>query len=172
MKIKTNESRKAVIYCRVSTEEQTFGGSLNSQERECRSFAQRQGLDVVKIFREEGESGRSGCRTQLNAMVNFVSLKQNDIGYVVVLKVDRLMRNHEEFYALETVLRKFKVRILYVLENNENNSNGKLARGISGVMAEYESNVNSERTKAGNREAFLNGRYIKNLKGILLRLIL
>lgn len=165
MKIKTNESRKAVIYCRVSTEEQTFGGSLNSQERECRSFAQRQGLDVVKIFREEGESGRSGCRTQLNAMVNFVSLKQNDIGYVVVLKVDRLMRNHEEFYALETVLRKFKVRILYVLENNENNSNGKLARGISGVMAEYESNVNSERTKAGNREAFLNGRYIKKLKG-------
>lgn len=165
MKIETNKSHRAVIYCRVSTEEQTLGGSLDYQEKECISFAQRHGLEVIRIFREEGESGRSGSRTQLNALVNFVSLRKNDISYVVVLKVDRLMRNHIEFYALETVLQKSKVRILYVLENNENNSNGKLARGISGVMAEYESNVNSERTKAGNREAFLSGRYIKKLKG-------
>lgn len=63
MKIETNKSHRAVIYCRVSTEEQTLGGSLDYQEKECISFAQRHSLEVIRIFREEGESGRSGIET-------------------------------------------------------------------------------------------------------------
>ena len=167
--MESNNNLKAVIYCRVSTEEQTLGGSLAYQEKECKAFAQKRGFDVIKIFREEGESGRKGSRTQLDEMRKFVSIKQNNVSFVIALKIDRVMRNQLEFLALEVFLKKQKIALLYVMENNEDTSGGKLCRNFSGIVAQFESDVNSERTKAGNREAFLSGRYIKKLKGYSFR---
>ena len=50
--------QKAVIYCRVSTEEQAQEGySLDVQERFCRQYALNNGYDVFGVYRDEGKSG-------------------------------------------------------------------------------------------------------------------
>jgi len=46
--------KKAVIYLRVSTEEQVDNFSLGTQEEICKKEATRRGFEVVQVFREEG----------------------------------------------------------------------------------------------------------------------
>ena len=49
-----------IIYCRVSSKEQTQGTSLKSQEIASREFAASKKIQVLKVFIEEGESAKFG----------------------------------------------------------------------------------------------------------------
>ena len=51
-------NKQAVLYLRVSSEEQVENFSLNTQEEICRREALRRGFEVVEIFREEGKSAK------------------------------------------------------------------------------------------------------------------
>lgn len=43
--------KKVVIYCRVSTKEQVEeGGSLASQEKNCREYALQNGYEIVEVY--------------------------------------------------------------------------------------------------------------------------
>src|SRR5215469_7880386 len=53
----------AVIYTRVSTREQMANLSLPTQEKACTDYCARQGLQVDRVFVEEGESAKSVDRT-------------------------------------------------------------------------------------------------------------
>ena len=53
-----------IIYCRVSSKEQVDGTSLESQEAACRDYAHRNGIEVVKVFIERGESAKFADRRQ------------------------------------------------------------------------------------------------------------
>ena len=56
MNVNEDKPMRAVIYTRVSTEEQVKGYSLTSQEDMCREFCKNQGWELVKVFLERGES--------------------------------------------------------------------------------------------------------------------
>lgn len=50
--------KKAVIYCRVSSDKQVReGNGLAGQEKRCRDYAHYHNYDVEKVFRDEGISG-------------------------------------------------------------------------------------------------------------------
>jgi site-specific DNA recombinase len=52
------EATTAVVYLRVSTEEQARDAyGLESQEKACREFCQKRGWTVREIFRDAGVSG-------------------------------------------------------------------------------------------------------------------
>jgi site-specific DNA recombinase len=71
---------KAVIYTRVSTLEQAESNkSLDTQEKDCRSFAARKNIDVEKVFEERGESAKTADRTELKALLRFCSDKNNGV---------------------------------------------------------------------------------------------
>lgn len=157
-------SNKAVIYCRVSTEEQAREGeSLDSQERRCLAFAEQNDYQVVEKFIERGESGRTSNRTQFQKMLKYVVDKH--ISCIICLKIDRFMRNAGEYAYVTAHLSKKGIKILFVEGTNEDDANGKLLKGISAQFAEFESNVNSERTKAGMKEALLHGRWLWKVRG-------
>lgn len=56
--------------------------------------------------------------------------------------------------------------LLFVIETNEKSANARFIRDLFSLVAENESNLNSERTIAGNKEAILNGRWLNNLESI------
>ena len=161
-----SEKKKAVIYCRVSTEEQAKEGeSLASQERKCKEFAERNGYEVIGKFIEKGESGRNINRTQLQKLLTCCSDKRNEVGAVICLKEDRFARNAKDATATEYMLFKMGIRLLFTSGNNEQTASGKFVRGMNNVIAEFESNVNSERTIAGLAEALSKGRWTRPLRG-------
>ena len=50
---------KGIIYTRVSSDEQVKGTSLEFQEQLCRQYCEQQGMEVLALFREEGESAKN-----------------------------------------------------------------------------------------------------------------
>lgn len=62
---------KAVGYIRVSTEEQTqHGYSLEAQAQAIKKYCELQGWELVRIYRDDGNSGASMERPDLHAIVN------------------------------------------------------------------------------------------------------
>lgn len=90
--------KRAIIYCRVSTDEQAESGTgLDGQQRESVAYCERAGLEVVQIFREDF-SGTTLARpelTQARAM-----LKAGQAHAFVVHRPDRLDRS-EWLFCLE-----------------------------------------------------------------------
>ena len=56
----------AIIYVRVSTEEQAKKGySIDGQTQRCKEYAYRMGYEVVKVFVEQGRSAKDLNRPEL-----------------------------------------------------------------------------------------------------------
>lgn len=69
---KQNNKTDAILYLRVSTEEQVDNFSLGTQEKICRKEVVRKGLKIIKIFREEGKSAKTiDGRPQLVEMLKY-----------------------------------------------------------------------------------------------------
>ena len=49
-------SRTAILFVRVSSDEQVEGMSLESQEKRTRDWCQQRGYEVAEVIRAEGES--------------------------------------------------------------------------------------------------------------------
>jgi site-specific DNA recombinase len=79
-------SNKAIIYCRVSSKKQvTEGDGLGSQEFRCLQYAASLGLEVEKIFHEEGFTGEGDfmARPSMRKLLEY--LEQNtDTDYNVI----------------------------------------------------------------------------------------
>jgi DNA invertase Pin-like site-specific DNA recombinase len=87
----------AVIYVRVSTEEQA-GDALNlvNQEKRCRNYCQQKGLTVVEAFIDAGASARSSDRPEFQRMLSYCKAPRNRIRYVVVQYRSRFARNNRD----------------------------------------------------------------------------
>lgn len=57
---------------KISTTDQANNGfSLQSQEKECKHFAEIEGLTVIQIFVEHGESAKTIQRTTFQTMIKY-----------------------------------------------------------------------------------------------------
>jgi DNA invertase Pin-like site-specific DNA recombinase len=76
----------AVIYCRVSCEDQIERNALNlpTQERKCRKHCEQQSWTVLRVFTDAGESARTADRPQLQEMLAFCRLNKGKVTHVVV----------------------------------------------------------------------------------------
>ncbi len=149
----------AVIYIRVSSKDQLDGYSLESQEKVCRAYADKQGLAVLKLFREEGESAKTADRTELQNLLRYCGKNQGRVGNVIVYKLDRFARNLEDHYALKVILRKCGVTILSATEAIASDPQGQLMEGILSAMAQFDNNIRAQRTAEGMRTALNAGNW-------------
>lgn len=150
---------KTIAYIRVSTEEQVFGTSLDSQEKACIEFAKKCGLDLPQenIFREEGESAKMMERTQLQNMLTFVKNNRGKIDYCVVWKVDRLARKSEYHHAIKAILLKYGVKLKSVTEPIDESPMGSLMEGVLAAFAQFDNDIRTTRTVTGMRARTMQG---------------
>lgn len=153
---------KAVIYCRVSTEEQVkHGYSLGQQKKECIEFAIKQGYEIDKVFIEEGESAKDLNRTQLKTMFEYCTQNYKYINALIFWKWDRLSRGEQSDYLeLGKFFDKNNIKPLSVTENNEETAEAELLRWINQGTSRYEWRKIQERTKLGMRGAVEQGRWV------------
>ncbi|MDR1474704.1 MAG: recombinase family protein [Endomicrobium sp.] len=159
--------KNAVIYVRVSTDEQAKGGeSLDNQERKCTEWAGKNGFEIIrKPFREEGESGGTADRTQLKELLKFCQDKNNNVNAVICYKVDRLSRNVGDFAYLSKHLRKEGVQVLFTNGTNLDNALGRFILTLEAAIGELELGMITERILDGVRAALKNGRHLHRLLG-------
>ena len=130
---------KAIIYLRVSTEEQAERGySLQGQREECRNKAYDLGIADHHIheYCEEGVSGSILERPMLIAALEKV--KEGNISCFICLDSSRLSRNVAHQLILIDELKKHKVKLVFVRNSYEDNAEGRFQLTIMAAVDEYE----------------------------------
>lgn len=145
--------KNAVIYVRVSTEEQAkHGYSIDAQIKNCASFASQNNYSVVNIFKEEGLSAKDLKRPQLHELFKYCRNNKNKVDVLIFWKWDRLSRGENKDYAfLDNFFEECEIYPLSVTECNEDTPEGKLLRWITKGTNRYEIEKASQRTKLGMR---------------------
>src|SRR4051812_24102690 len=82
---------KAATYCRVSTEEQTKGTSLDTQRKRTRAYIEEREWELVSEHVDEGVSGARESRPELDRLM--AKCRKGEVEVVVVTKLDRFSRS-------------------------------------------------------------------------------
>jgi len=156
---------RAVIYIRVSTQEQAIGGvSLKDQEAKLKAYCQLTDLEPVKVIREEGISAAKPLGTRPGGQELLNMVKRGEVGHVVALKLDRLFRDAEDALRESKAWDKASIALHLVdMGGQALNTASAMGRFFLNTMAgfaELERNLISERTEAAmqykkkHREAY------------------
>lgn len=148
---------RALIYARVSTEDQLEKYGMPAQLSACRDFAKGQGFDVIKEITDDGISGAILDRPGLDRLRELVDGGAVDV--VVMLDPDRLSRDMVHLVHLKRELDK-RCRMEFVTGSFERTTSGKMFFGMKAVIAEYERDVIRDRTIRGKRERARSGRRV------------
>ena len=152
---------KAIIYVRVSTREQAEEGmSLMTQEKACREYATKKGLDVAKVFVEEGESAKTVGRTKLKELLAYCGANRKELDALILFKINRLSRKTEDYLMLKSVINGFGISLHYVTENYEDNPVGRLMETVVASIAQFDNEQRAEVSKGGMVEAVQKGRWV------------
>ena len=149
----------AVIYTRVSTEEQTRNLSLETQERTCREYCRHQGLEVLAVFEERGESAKTLDRTELKRLLDYCRTHKKQVGFVIVFDLKRFARNQNDHHALRAILTKLGVTLRSATEQISDDSTGRFIEGVLAATSQFDNEVRAERTVAGMNQALRRGRW-------------
>jgi DNA invertase Pin-like site-specific DNA recombinase/uncharacterized Zn finger protein (UPF0148 family) len=152
--------QKALIYCRVSTEEQAEKGySLDAQEKFCRNYAKNNGYEVLAVYRDEGKSATSFNRPALQDLLSKCQQDQS-IDALIVQETDRLARNTKDHLTIKAVLKKVEVKVISVAQPMLDDSpEGMMIDTILASVNQFQSDINSRKTKKGLQERFNEGWY-------------
>src|SRR3990167_3988110 len=148
---------KAIIYSRVSTEDQVKNYSLGNQEQVCREYATRNSMEVIKIFVEEGESAKFISRTKLAELIDYCKKNSGLIDVLIVYKLDRLARSQQDHQAIRAILSQNNVALRSATEPIDETSTGKLMEGILSSFAQFDNDVRAERVTSGMKERLKQG---------------
>lgn len=149
----------AVIYCRVSTKEQTQNLSLSTQERQCRMYCEQNGFSVERVFIEEGESAKTTNRPQFQNLLLYCRQHKKEVDYVVVYSLSRFSRHTMDHHEVKALLSSFGVRLRSATEPIDESSSGKFMESMFAAVSQLDNDVRSERTVAGMKAAAEQGRW-------------
>ena len=151
----------AVIYVRVSSEEQVANHSLKVQEEDCRRYCKQHGHQVFQVFREEGVSAKTTNRPAFMAMIDYLDehAVKEGIGYVIVYKVDRFTRHSPSGEMARSALLDIGVKLRSSTEQIDETPSGRFMERTLANAAQYENEVRSERTRIGMQAAAHEGKH-------------
>lgn len=138
---------KAIIYARVSTEEQAEEGkSIETQEKICRKWAKENGYNIVAVYKDEGKSATSLNRPALKEVL---ALCQSDstIGAILVQDTDRLARNTLDHLTIKSILKKNEVKLISISQPMIDDSpEGNLIDTIIASVNAFQSQITGRKT--------------------------
>lgn len=138
---------KAVIYARFSTDKQS-DNSIEDQARNCRRYAEREGMTVIRLYEDKAISGTSKDRTSFEAMR--LAAKNEEFEALLVDDLSRLSRDDVE---MKQVIRLFKfwgIKIVGVSDGYDSTSKGeKIQSTMRGLMNEMFLDDLREKTHRG-----------------------
>jgi DNA invertase Pin-like site-specific DNA recombinase len=147
--------KRAVLYLRVSTTEQTTA----NQERELREVAGRMGCEIVKVYKDHGISGAKGKekRPAFDALCRGAAQRKFDM--VMAWSVDRLGRSLQDLVGFLSELHALRIDLFLHQQGLDTTTPaGKAMFQMMGVFAEFERAMIQERVRAGLARAKSEGK--------------
>src|ERR687894_378785 len=141
-------AKQAVLYARVSTDEQARSGySLAQQIEALRQYAAREGYQVLEEVTDPGQSGASLERPGMDRVRDLVAA--GGVSVVLAQDRDRVSREPAYHYLLRREFEEYGCKIRAMNDRGDDSPEGELTDGILDQLAKFERAKTAERTRRG-----------------------
>ena len=146
---------KVALYSRISTS--TKDQTTENQLRELKSYCDRMGYQVVKVYEDEVSGAKSReKRPAYSELCKDAFLKKFDI--VIGWDVSRFGRSMKEFVSFLSDMDEKGIGVIVVKNGlDTSSSSGRMMMKLIGVLEEWNREILIERTNAGLARTVANG---------------
>ena len=145
-----------VIYARYSSDNQREE-SIEGQLRECKEYAEKNGILIVGTYIDRAFSAKTDHRPQFQQMIR--DSKKGLFDTILGWKLDRFSRNRYDSAYYKRILKNNKVQIISVTEPISSTPEGIMLESLLEGMAEYYSAELGEKVSRGLKENALKARF-------------
>lgn len=144
--VSTIEYKRALVYCRVSSERQVNEGhGLDSQEQRCYKKAQDLNLPIAEVFRDPAISGGLFQRPAMTKLIAFLDKHPKEKFVVIFDDLKRFARDVQVHLLLKTELvQKRGVRLECLNFKFEESPTGRFIEVVMAAGAQLEREQNKE----------------------------
>src|ERR671910_784719 len=151
--------KRAVLYARVSTDEQARSGySLAQQIEALRDYAAREGYEVLEEVVDPGQSGASLERPGMDRVRDLVAA--GGVSVVLAQDRDRFAREPAYHYLLRREFEEHGTKIRAMNDRGDDSPEGELTDCILDQLAKYERAKIVERSRRGKLRKAREGKVI------------
>ena len=151
--------KAAILYARVSTDEQARSGySLAQQIEALREYAQREGYRVLEEIQDPGQSGASLERPGMDRVRDLVA--DGGVSVVLAQDRDRIAREPAYHYLLRKEFEEHGTKIRALNDRGDESPEGELTDGILDQLAKFERAKTAERTRRGKLQKARSGKVV------------
>ena len=140
--------KRAILYSRVSTDEQARSGySLAQQIEALRAYTAREGYEVLEEVQDPGQSGASLERPGMDRVRDLMAT--GGVAVVLAQDRDRFAREPAYHYLLRKEFEECGTTLRSLNDIGDDTPEGELTDGILDQLAKYERAKIAERTRRG-----------------------
>ena len=151
--------KMAILYARVSTDEQARSGySLAQQMEALRSYAATEGFEILEEVSDPGQSGASLGRPGMDRVRDLVSA--GDVSVVLAQDRDRFSREPAYSYLLRREFEEHGTALRALNDRGDDSPEGQLTDGILDQLAKFERAKTAERTRRGRLRKAREGKIV------------
>ena len=142
-------STKAVAYIRVSTDDQKYNESLDTQRGRIEQYAHEQGFEIIKWFIDDGTSAKTVRKREvLKDMLTYLARNKGKVGYAIFYKMWRASRDITSYSAeLKVALNALGVAVRSATEPIDESSTGRWLEGMLVLNGQLDNDIKSGVTK-------------------------
>lgn len=140
-------SKLVALYARVSTSKQEDEQTIKNQIDTLEEFAKEHGYTIVQRYLDDGWSGDTIVRPELDNLRN--DAKKKNWEAVIIYDPDRLARRYSYQELVMDELREAGIEVIFKTISAPKNAEDKILHGVRGLFAEYERIKISERFRLG-----------------------
>jgi site-specific DNA recombinase len=150
--------KRAILYARVSTDEQARSGySLAQQLEALRAYAVREGYEVLEEVPDPGQSGASLERPGMDRVRDLL-VAGGGVYVVLAQDRDRFAREPAYHYLLRREFEEHGTKIRALNDRGDDSPEGELTDGILDQLGKYERAKISERSRRGKLQKARQGK--------------
>jgi site-specific DNA recombinase len=151
--------KQAILYARVSTDEQARSGySLAQQLEALRAYTAREGYEVLEEVSDPGHSGASLERPGMDRVRDLVA--GGGVSVVLAQDRDRFAREPAYHYLLRKEFEEHGCKIRALNDRGDESPEGELTDGILDQLAKFERAKTAERTRRGRLRKAREGKVV------------
>ena len=150
---------RAILYCRVSTDEQARSGYFLAQQLEAlREYAKSEGYEVLEEVSDPGQSGASLERPGMDRVRDLVAA--GGVTMVLAQDRDRFAREPAHHYLLRRELTENGTKLRSLTDRGDDSPEGELTDGILDQLAKFERAKTTERSRRGKLRKARQGKIV------------
>jgi site-specific DNA recombinase len=149
-------------YLRVSTENQKNEQTIQIQEVAIKEYAEKNNINIVKMFEDDGVSGSLEERPALAELFDNLETNDKNIEGIIIYCLSRLSRDVRiQENLIYTLQEKRKKKIISIMEPNLDSKDitRVLLRQMLACVAQYEKGLITMRLKSGRMNKIRKGGY-------------